>query len=150
MGSDLDAQPLESMVGYVKERWPIDAERVLLTGLSDGATYSLLCGLRETSPFTALAPISGVLHPHNFDNGNMERAAGRRIYLVHGALDWMFPVDLARAAAEELNRSGAELIFREIADLSHTYPRDENDAILRWFDPDLALPTAAAEPLDEG
>ena len=30
------------MVEYVAERWRIDPERVLLTGLSDGGTFSLL------------------------------------------------------------------------------------------------------------
>jgi phospholipase/carboxylesterase len=136
-GPDLDASALHSMVDYVSEHWRVDRSRVLLTGLSDGATYTLLCGLQEDSPFTALAPLSGVLHPMNFANGNIERAAGRRIYLVHGALDWMFPVQIARAASEELERAGADLTYREIPDLSHTYARDENDGILSWFDPSL-------------
>jgi len=136
---DLDAPAIDAMVGFVAERWAVDQEHVLLTGLSDGATYSLLCGLRENTPFTALAPVSGVLHPANLSNGNLGRARGRRIYLVHGALDWMFPVPLARMAAEELHKAGADLTFREIEDLSHTYPREENARILEWFDPRMAL-----------
>jgi phospholipase/carboxylesterase len=28
------------------------------------------------------------------------------------------------------------VVFREIADLSHTYPRDENGAILDWLTSD--------------
>jgi phospholipase/carboxylesterase len=87
----------------------------------------------EESPFTALAPVSGVLHPMNFANGNLERARGRRIYLVHGARDWMFPVDLARDAVETLRASGADVAYREIEDLSHTYPREENARIIEWF-----------------
>ena len=142
-GPDLDAGALAAMVRAVSQGWNVDASRILLTGLSDGATYALLAGLQEDMPFTALAPISGVLHPMNYANGNMERARGRRIYLVHGALDWMFPVALARVAAEELEKAGAEIVFREIEDLSHTYPRDENDRILEWFDPELALPRSS-------
>jgi phospholipase/carboxylesterase len=142
MGADVDAGPLDAMIAFVRERWAIDPEHVLVTGLSDGATYALLYGLRAEAPCTALAPVSGVLHPANFANGNLQRARGRRIYLVHGALDWMFPISLARAAAEELRGAGAELEFREIADLSHTYPRDENARILTWLDPGLALPSA--------
>jgi phospholipase/carboxylesterase len=138
-GPDRDAASLDAMVDLVARRWSVDREHVLLTGLSDGATYSMLCGLREGAPFTALAPVSGVLHPANFANGNLERARGRRIYLVHGALDWMFPVTLARMAAEELEKAGAELTFRELEDLSHTYPREENARILEWFDPRLAV-----------
>jgi phospholipase/carboxylesterase len=140
---ELDAIALRSMVAYVAENWRVDAGRVLLTGLSDGATFTFLCGLRDDMPFTALAPVSGVLHPMNFANGNLARARGRRIYLVHGALDWMFPVQIARMAHEELVRVGADVTFREIADLSHTYPREENDRILAWLDPRLALPVAS-------
>ncbi len=137
---DRDGAALRSMVEFVMERWRIDASRVLLTGLSDGATFSLLCGLAEGSPFTALAPVSGVLHPWNFRNGNMGRARGKRIYLVHGALDWMFPVDTARTARTALVQAGADLVYRELADLSHAYPREENGHILRWLDPRLGLP----------
>ena len=32
-----------------------------------------------------------------------------------------------------LVQAGAAVVHREIADLSHTYPRDENAAILDWF-----------------
>ncbi|HYB12963.1 MAG TPA: phospholipase [Myxococcota bacterium] len=135
-----DGSALRSMVEFVMERWRIDSSQVLLTGLSDGATFSLLCGLAEGSPFTAVAPILGVLHPWNFRNGNMGRARGKRIYLVHGALDWMFPVDTARTARAALVEAGADLVYRELADLSHAYPREENARILRWLDPRLALP----------
>jgi phospholipase/carboxylesterase len=141
-GPDVDAPALRTMVDYVREHWTIDASHILLTGLSDGATYALLCGLQPDMPFTALAPVSGVLHPANLVNGNLERARGVPIYLVHGVLDWMFPVALARLASQELERAGAEVTFRPIEDLSHTYPREENDRILTWFDPSLSLPTA--------
>ena len=132
-GPDVDHGALLSMLEYVKESWRVDEARMLLTGLSDGATYSLLLGLSEDSPFDALAPVSGVLHPANAVLGNLERAAGKRIYLVHGARDWMFPVQLARDAAAQLERSGADLTYREIEDLSHTYPREENGAMLDWL-----------------
>jgi phospholipase/carboxylesterase len=140
MGEDADAPALRAMVDYVRAHWRVDDAHILLTGLSDGATYTLFCGLQSDMPFTALAPISGVLHPGNLVNGNLSRARGRRIYLVHGVLDWMFPIALARMTSDELARAGAEVTFRAIEDLSHAYPREENGRILSWFDPSLALP----------
>jgi phospholipase/carboxylesterase len=80
-----------------------------------------------------------VLHPANHALGNVARASGRPIYLVHGALDWMFPIALARMAHEALRDAGADVTYREIEDLSHTYPREENARILEWLDPSLAL-----------
>ncbi|MDX2169892.1 MAG: phospholipase [Deltaproteobacteria bacterium] len=139
MGDDIDAAALRQMVAYVRQHWHVDADCILLTGLSDGATYTLLCGLQDDTPFTHLAPVSGVLHPANLVNGNLDRAAGRRIYLVHGALDWMFPIATARLAHHTLQQAGADIVFHEIADLSHTYPREQNGPILEWMDPRLAL-----------
>jgi len=143
---DRDAARLASMLDFVCERWRVDRARILLTGLSDGATFSLLAGLAENAPYTHLAPVSGVLHPASFSNGNLRRARGRPIHLVHGALDWMFPVSVARMARDALGDCGADLVYREIADLSHAYPREANDAILAWFDPRLALPHADPTP----
>ncbi len=133
MGSDVDHPALLSMVTYLREHWHVDPKHMLLTGLSDGATYSLLSGFREDSPFTAIAPACGVFHPENYANGNLARARDHRIYLVHGALDWMFPVQIARTAVAALEGAGADVTFREIEDLSHTYPREENLEILRWW-----------------
>lgn len=133
MGADADAEPLRAMVESVAARYPVDRERVLLTGMSDGATYALLCGLRADMPFTHLAAACGVLHPALLVNGGLARAQGRPVYLVHGALDWMFPVQYAQMAREALAAAGADLVYREIDDLSHTYPRDENPKILEWL-----------------
>ena len=133
MGEDRDAPALAALVETIAERYPVDRTRVLLTGMSDGATYALLCGLRDGTPFTHLAPACGVLHPALLMGGDLAHAAGRPIYLVHGALDWMFPVQTAQLARELLTTAGAQLVYREIADLSHTYPRDENPKILDWL-----------------
>ena len=132
MGPDVDHPALLSMFNYVCDNWHVDKDRTLLTGLSDGATYTMLSGLREDSPFTHLAPACGVFHPENYDNGNLQRAADKKIYLIHGTHDWMFPVQGARTTAEDLEKAGADLTFREIEDLSHTYPREENARILDW------------------
>jgi phospholipase/carboxylesterase len=132
-GEDVDAPRLRVAVEEVAERYAIDRSRVLLTGMSDGATYALLCGLAEGTPFTHLAPACGVLHPFLLGRGGIAGARGRPIYLVHGALDWMFPVSSARMAHEALEAAGARVVYREIEDLSHTYPRDENARILDWL-----------------
>ena len=100
----IDQRELHALVESVCASWPVDRQRLLLTGLSDGATFTLLAGLAEDSPFSHLAPVSGVLHPANFGLGNLARARGRRVRLCHGALDWLFPGD---ARAGRARRAGA-------------------------------------------
>ena len=132
-GEDVDAPRLQAAVEDVAARYHVDRTRVLLTGMSDGATYALLCGLAEGMPFTHLAPACGVLHPFLLARGDIQHARERPIYLVHGALDWMFPVQTARMSRDALEMAGARVVYREIEDLSHTYPRDENPRILDWL-----------------
>lgn len=139
MGEELDLQNLLSMLSYIQETWNIDTNHILLTGMSDGATYSLLAGLRKDSPFTHLAAFSGVLHPQISMTGNINYARDKPIYLVHGKLDWMFPIETAYMAQEELLKAGAQLTFRDMDNLSHNYARSENPDLLAWFNPDLKI-----------
>jgi phospholipase/carboxylesterase len=132
-GHDRDTPNLMRMLAFVTERWNVDPTRVLLTGMSDGGTFSYVSGLEPRSPFTHLAPIAAAFHPMLAQMADPERLTGLPIFIGHGALDWMFPVDMAREACGALSAAGAEVTYREIADLSHTYPRELNAAILDWL-----------------
>ena len=132
-GEDVDAGSLYEMVAAVAAQYAIDPTRVLLTGMSDGATYTLVCGLYEDMPFTHLAPACGTLHPFVLVGGALERAKDRPIYVIQGALDWMFPLEHGRVIQHLVATAGARVVYREIGDLSHTYPRDENPTILDWL-----------------
>jgi len=133
MEPDVDATHLSRILDYVRERWSIDPAKLLLSGMSDGGTFTLLSGLGGNSPFTHLAPVAASFHPLLVTMTEPERIRGLPVYLLHGALDWMFPIQTGRTAAQALTMAGANVVFREIADLSHTYPRDENGAILDWL-----------------
>jgi phospholipase/carboxylesterase len=144
MGPDVDSANIDGMLAHVSGHWNVDSSKLLLTGMSDGGTFSYISGLRGESPFTHLAPSSASFHPMLLDGYPAERLDGLPIYLMHGVLDWMFPVDVARAANEALSAAGASVVYREIDDLSHTYPRDENPRIMDWFldEPQEAEPEA--------
>ena len=62
-----------------------------------------------------------------------ERLRGLPVHIVHGRLDWMFPVQVARQTKDALSAAGAEVTYRELDDLSHTYPREMNAEILKWL-----------------
>ena len=130
---DVDKEPLLEMVAHVREHFAIDASRILLTGMSDGATYTFMLGLQSDTPFTHLAPVCGVLHPVVMMDGSLVNARHKPIYQVNGVVDWMFPIDSAYMARDQLLEAGADLTFRAIEDLPHTYPRDENPHILDWL-----------------
>ena len=61
------------------------------------------------------------------------RLRGLPVHIVHGRLDWMFPVQVARQTSQALSAAGAKVTYRELDDLSHTYPREMNAEILQWL-----------------
>ena len=63
MGEDTDTPNLMRILESVRARWNIDAERMLLTGMSDGGTFCYVTGFDGASPFTHLAPVSATFHP---------------------------------------------------------------------------------------
>ena len=134
-GEDADTPNLARILDLVRSHWTIDASQMLLTGLSDGGTFCYVSGLDSTSPFTHLAPVAASFHPMIASIADPARLRGLPIQIVHGAHDWMFPVELARQAQQALTAAGADVTYREIADLSHTYPREINATLLAWMRP---------------
>jgi phospholipase/carboxylesterase len=133
MGNDSDTPNLNRILEIVRGRFNVDAARMLLTGMSDGGTFCYVTGLEGTSPFTHLAPVAATFHPLMAQMADAERIRGLPIFLTHGKLDWMFPVEVARHARDALSAAGADVTYREIDDLSHTYPREINAEFLRWL-----------------
>jgi phospholipase/carboxylesterase len=122
------------ILAEVEARWRIDPARRLMTGMSDGGTFSYISGLDAASPFTHLAPCSASFHPMIAAMADRDRLAGLPIHITHGALDWMFDVAMAQQAAEALTSAGAAVTYLEIPDLAHTYPREINPRVLAWLD----------------
>jgi phospholipase/carboxylesterase len=133
MGEDNDTPNLSRILSSVRGRWNIDPRRILLTGMSDGGTFCYVTGLESASPFTHLAPVASTFHPLMAEMADAERLRGLPIFLVHGRLDWMFPVQVARHTRDALAAAAADVTYREIEDLSHTYPREINAQILQWI-----------------
>jgi phospholipase/carboxylesterase len=133
MGEDTDTANLARILAIVQRRWNIDPAKLLLTGMSDGGTFCYVTGLESGSPFTHLAPVAATFHPLMAETADAERLRGLPVYLVHGRLDWMFPVQVARQTRQLLSAAGADVTYRELDDLSHCYPREMNAEILRWL-----------------
>ena len=133
MGEDADTANLARILDAVRSRWNVDPTRLLLTGMSDGGTFCYVTGLESASPFTHLAPVSATFHPLMAEMADAERLRGLPVYLVHGRLDWMFPVQVARQTRDALAAAGAAVTYRELDDLSHCYPREMNAPILNWL-----------------
>src|SRR5260370_24604534 len=98
--------------------------------MSDGGTFCYVTGLESASPFTHLAPVAATFHPLMAELADAERLRGLPVYLVHGRLDWMFPVQVARQTREVLSAAGADGTYPELDHFNHRYPPEMHAATL--------------------
>lgn len=132
-GEDHDTLRLAEIVAFVRSKWAVDPTRILMTGMSDGGTFTWTSGLEASSPFTHLAPVAAAFHPMLVQMGYPGRVKGLPIHIIHGARDWMFPVGMAREADAYFRAAGASVTYLQIEDLSHTYGPDLSTTIMDWL-----------------
>lgn len=135
----LDARSIVMMMDKVCAAYSVDRARILLTGLSDGATFGYLLGLQHSERFAALAPIAGVLNPMTDGLLRSQKGIEMPIHSIHGVHDAIFPVQTARSANELLKSLGYQLAYTELPDWGHalTYSINEN-LVLPWFERTVA------------
>lgn len=132
-GPDEDSANLNRMVEFIRATWSVDQARMLLTGMSDGGTFTYLAGLAQSAPFTHLAPVAAAFNPLLVVMSDTGRMQDLPVFVIHGAQDWMFPSTMANEAARTLAAAGARVSCEVIEDLSHTYPREMNATLLEWL-----------------
>ena len=128
---DRDVVSIGSMIAEVRERYAIDPDRILVTGLSDGGTFTYALGTHRAQTFAALAPVAAVLPPWL----DVQKARRLPVLIVHGGLDFIFPVAAARQASATLREAGfAAVTYRELPEWGHAFPYAINaDVVLPWF-----------------
>ena len=127
-GADADTPNIARILEFIRSKWNVDAARLLLTGMSDGGTFTYVSGLEAGSPFTHLAPVSAAFHPLLAQMVDADRMRGLPIHIIHGALDWMFPVELAREAHAALTRRARTSRIARSRSQPHLSARDERNA----------------------
>ncbi len=132
-GRDPDSPRLAQILRFVRQGWAVDPARILLTGMSDGGTFTYTSGLAHGSPFTHLAPVAAAFHPLLTAMADADRMKGLPVHIIHGDRDWMFPRQMADDAARHFTDAGADVTYRPISDLSHTYGGELSSLILDWL-----------------
>ena len=124
-----DAPSLLHILDEVQARYHVDPDRILLTGLSDGGSFSYEVGFAFPERFHGLAVVAGILRPHQ----RSDQASQLPVYVAHGDRDQLFPVAYIRLVVEKLREWGHNVTYHELPGVGHAYPPGENAAILHWF-----------------
>lgn len=103
-----DVRSIDAALGYVFDRYAIDADRVAVQGFSDGATYALSLGLSNGDLLPAIVALSpGYLSAE-------PTRARPRIFIAHGSNDEVLPFpSTSGRIVPQLRRAGYEVTFTQ-------------------------------------
>jgi phospholipase/carboxylesterase len=122
-----DVEFIDRALEQTFDRLVVNAEKLAVTGFSDGASYALSLGLTNGDLFT---------HVIAFSPGFAAPAAYRGrppIFVSHGTRDEILPIrQTSRQIVPGLERKGYEVHYQEF-DGPHTVPKPVASEALEWF-----------------
>ena len=140
-----DMRSISAMLKTVSEEYTIDQERIFVSGLSDGGTFTYALGLHCPQFFAGIAPVAGVL-PRLYVL-ELEHAKTLPLHIIHGAEDFIFPVASARATYASLQEHEfTNLTYTELPNWGHAYTYSINETlVVPWFAELRRTPSATPE-----
>lgn len=109
-----DSDALEALRAHLLRQFPIDADRVLMTGLSMGGIGTWNYAVDYPDRLAAIAPVSGT-----GDSDRAARVARLPIWAFHGALDDAVPLAGEREMVDAVRAAGGNVKFTVYPDVGH-------------------------------
>ncbi len=125
-----------SLIDHVREKYNIDSDRVFLAGLSNGAIGTYMIGMFYPDRFAGLIPIAGSITPRYMHF--LVNLRNTPIYMIQGAHDPIFPVQLSRRIYKILSDMKYPVHYREHGEKGkahggHFLPESEIPAMVEWI-----------------
>jgi len=146
---------MNAIVDTLKRTYNIDENRVVVSGVSDGATGAYYLAMRETTPFASFLPLNGFimvlasvdigahdqLYPNNLRN--------KPFFVINGGRDRLYPTAAVEPYVLHLRRAGVSVDYHpqplgehntawwpDVKDaferFAGEHPRDPSPARLTW------------------
>ncbi|HLK48101.1 MAG TPA: hypothetical protein VKT49_08205 [Bryobacteraceae bacterium] len=158
--SDDQVANLSAIVDALKRTYNIDENRVVVAGVSDGATGAYYIGMRDTTPYASFLPLNGfiaVLTSNDIDDGGIfpGNLRNKPIFVVNGGRDRLYPISIVEPYTKHLMSGGVEIDYHPQPDGEHntkwwpeikdqfekfvaSHPRDPYPDKLSWQAADAA------------
>ena len=123
--TDRQLENIRAILDHVKRSYNVDENRVVLSGVSDGATAAYYVAMREVTPFASFLPLNGAiavlrssnvtldgeLYPNNYLN--------KPFFIVNGGKDPLYPTSLVEPYIEHMRKNGVTLTYLPQAEGVH-------------------------------
>lgn len=112
--SDGQVENLRGILDSVKRTYNVDENRVVVEGVSDGATGLYYVAMRDTTPYASFEPLNGFLlvlaNPNVGASGAMfpNNIKNKPLFVVNGGEDPLYPIDIVLPYVEHLKNGGVE------------------------------------------
>lgn len=135
---------LELFLDQCLAHYPIDANKLVLLGFSQGGVMAYSLGLSTPQCFAGLVALSSWLPAELVPRLSLDKAAGSLPLLVqHGTEDSMIPIDRARGSVDILRQARTLLTYREYPMGHEIRPRSLAD-LSAWLEKKVLSPAAPA------
>lgn len=136
-------QKLQSFLDECLDQYPIDPQKLVVLGFSQGGVMSYSLALPNPQRFTALAVLSSWLPKELLAQLNVTGPVQSLPTLVqHGTQDPMIQVDRAHASVESLRELRVPLMFREYA-MGHEISARSLADLSAWLEEKVLRPRSA-------
>ncbi|MBZ0295862.1 MAG: prolyl oligopeptidase family serine peptidase [Anaerolineae bacterium] len=124
-------EALNALLDYICDQYPVDQDRIYVTGLSMGGSGTWHLAGTYTERFAAIAPICGTGYKWYAE----ERINDLPAWVFHGDADPVVPVEYSKRMVEALQDRGAEVRLTIYPGVDHdawtrTY---NNPELYEWF-----------------
>ncbi len=127
---------LAETIGSLCGTQPVDPERVFLLGFSMGAMMALAFALSRPERARGVVAHSGYLPEGERLTYRWNELAPTGIFMAHGTVDPVVPVQLARQSRQRLEAAGAHLTYREYP-IPHTISDESLRDLSAWLSDSL-------------
>ena len=120
---------INAIVDTLKRTYNVDENRVVVSGVSDGATGAYYIAMRDTTPFASFLPLNGfimVLTSDEIDDGYMfpNNLRNKPLFVVNGGRDRLYPTHNVEPFTKHLIQSGVEIEY---------HPQPEGEHNTKWW-----------------
>ena len=115
---------IASIVDRLKRLYNVDENRVVLSGVSDGATGAMYLAMRDTTPFASILPLNGyvmVLALRDIDDALIfpNNLRDKPMFAVNGGRDPLYPTRVVEPYIEHLKQGGVRIDYHPQPNAAH-------------------------------
>ncbi|MGH9362695.1 MAG: alpha/beta hydrolase, partial [Thermoanaerobaculia bacterium] len=142
------ADALRAFLDAALERYPIDPERLVALGFSQGGAMAYDLVLRNPGRFAGLTALSSWFPAElAADIEKRPEHEGLPVLILHGTRDPLLEVERGRESREAVRPFGVALTYREL-DMGHEINPEALQLLVRWLDEKALAAPARIEGLE--